>query len=130
MARFIQTVAFLAAQAMIVLRVGDPPAAVIAAVARIIQTVALLPAQTLIVIRVGDPPATVVTTMARFITTIRIVAAQAMVVLGVGDRARGRHRHDAAIYRDDPKFLCPLKRWSCSGSVTRPRPSSPRRRDL
>jgi hypothetical protein len=69
---------------MVVLRIGDAPAAVVAAMARFIETIRLVAAQAMVMLRVGDAPAAVVAAMARFIETIRLVAAQTMVMLRVG----------------------------------------------
>ena len=76
----------MAAQAMIVLRIGHAPAPIVATVARFVKTVALMAAQAMVVLRIGHAAAPIVAAVARFCKDGR------SHVRAVDDRTRDRSR--------------------------------------
>ena len=77
----------MAPQAMVVLRIGDAPASVVAATPRFVEPFCFVATQTMIFLWIGHTAPSVVTAMARFIKTVRLMAAQAMILFRIGHTA-------------------------------------------
>jgi hypothetical protein len=79
MARLIETIRLVATQAMVVLGVGDAPAAVVATMPRFIETIRLVSAQAMVMLRVGHASATVIAATARLIDGFGLLSAKSLI---------------------------------------------------